>query len=79
MEKQNYRDTLAYLLDVFDGKMVVGPTEVGRAFRIDPRTARKRYPFNNSLIELTKLASYMCMSEEDVRKAYKCPKNIRIK
>lgn len=69
MEKLDYRDTLSVLMQMFGGKMVLSAKEVGRVFGIDPRTARKRYPFKGTMIELTRLASAMCLSSDEIRKA----------
>lgn len=70
-EKVNYRETLVFLTELFDGKMIVNVSDVARAFKIDRRTAAKRYPFERSKIELTRLASVCCLSDNDVRAAYK--------
>ncbi len=70
MEKVDYRDTLAWLDELFEGKKLLTPTEVANAFKIDRRTAQKRYPFTDSKIEITRLASCMCLSSQDVRNAY---------
>ena len=70
MEKVDYRETLAWLNEVFAGKKLLCTTEVAKAFKIDRRTAAKRYPFVNGMIEITRLASCMCLSAQDVRNAY---------
>lgn len=70
MEKVDYRDTLAWLEELFGGKKVLSVTDVAAAFKINRRTAAKRYPFTDSMIEITRLASCMCLSSQDVRNAY---------
>lgn len=70
MEKVDYRETLAWLTDLFEGKKLLSVTEVATAFKVDRRTVAKRYPFENSKIEITRLASCMCLSSQDVRNAY---------
>lgn len=70
-EKVNYRDTLVFLSEIFGGKLLVSVTDVARAFKTDRRTIAKRYPFENSKIELTRLASVCCLSDNDIRAAYK--------
>lgn len=70
MEKVDYRSTLEWLYQLFDGKVVVCVSEVSRKFSIDRRMAEKRYPFVNGKIELTRLASIMCLSQQEIRGAY---------
>lgn len=67
MEELNYRETLAWLMELFDGKVIVTLSELSRKFKTDRRTLEKRYPFNGTTIELTRLASAMCMSMHDVQ------------
>lgn len=73
MEKINYRDILNFLLELFDGKMLVGPVTVSKAFGISYHTVKKRYPFDKSAIEVTKLASCLCITPEELRRIYRCP------
>lgn len=70
-EKVNYRDTLAFLTEVFGGKLLLSVADVARAFKTDRRAIAKRYPFEDSKIELTRLASACCLSDNDIRAAYK--------
>lgn len=70
MERLDYRDTLSYLSDMFHGKIVVNMSQVAEAFGIDRRTAKKRYPFKDGKIEITRLASMMCLSKQEIRQAY---------
>ena len=71
MEKMNYRDTLNWLSEKFNGKVLLTVSEVARGFGVDRRTAQKRYPFQGSYIEITKLASLLSCSANDVRYAYR--------
>ena len=73
MEKVNYRETLAWLNELFGGKAIVSVTDVATAFKCDRRTAKKRYPFKDCKIEITRLASFICLSAQEIRKAYRCP------
>ena len=70
MEKVDYRETLLWLNELFEGKKLLTVTEVAEAFKVDRRTVLKRYPFEGSKIEITRLASCMCLSAQDVRNAY---------
>ena len=70
MEKLHYRETIAYLNELFEGKQLLNVSDVSRKMKIDRRAAIKRFPFKNNKIELPRLASYMCLSAQDVRKAY---------
>ena len=70
VEKTFFRENYEILREMFPGKMVVSNSEVAKAFGIDPKTAKKRYNIVKG-IELTKLASLMSVSAQDIRKAYK--------
>ena len=70
MERLNYRETLLFLNERFGGKVVVNTSQVAEAFGIDRRTAKKRYPFNDGKIEITRLASMLCLSKQEIRNAY---------
>ena len=68
-EKLDYRETLAWLQEQFGGRMVLSVSEVMRQFKIGRKMALKRYPFKDNKIEITRLASAMCLSAQDVRRA----------
>lgn len=68
-EKVDYRETLVWLQEQFEGRVVVSVSEVTRKFRIGRNMALKRYPFKDNKIEITRLASAMCLSAQDVRRA----------
>lgn len=68
-EKVDYRETLVWLQEQFGGRVVVSVSEVTRQFRIGRKMALKRYPFKDNKIEITRLASAMCLSAQDVRRA----------
>ena len=70
MEKVDYRTILIWLQELFDGKVVVSVSDVCRVFKMARSVAVKRYPFTDSKIEITRLASCMCLSSQDVRNAY---------
>jgi len=71
MERAYYRETLAANLEAFGGKHSLKATDIARVFKIDPRTVKKRFPFDRSgYIEIEKLTSLMCLSKEEIRKAY---------
>lgn len=76
MEKVDYRATLAYLLELFEGKQIVNVAEVARAFNCDRRVVKRRYPFTDNKIEVTRLASQMSLSANEVRRAYHVPEKI---
>lgn len=68
-EKVDYRETLNWLYEQFEGRVVVSVSNVMRQFRISRNLALKRYPFKDNKIEITRLASAMCLSAQDVRRA----------
>jgi len=71
MEKMNYRETLEWLKEIFGGKLLLSVADVSRGFGVDRRTVQKRYPFQDSYIEITKLASLLSCSAGEVRRTYR--------
>jgi hypothetical protein len=63
-EREGYRENYEMLLDRFPGKVMLTLREVSHMFEIDPRTAAKRYPFQNRTISIPTLARCMCPKEE---------------
>lgn len=71
MEKVNYRETLVWLSELFDGKVILTAKDISEVFKIDPRTVRKLYiTKDNKMIEITRLASLMCLSSAEIRQSY---------
>lgn len=70
MEKMMYRDTIAWLDELFEGKKLLTVSDVSRVFKIDRATAKNRYPFKNNFIEITRLAALLCVTPQDIRSAY---------
>ena len=68
-EKLDYRETLAWLNEKFEGRALLRVSDVMRVFKITRVMAKKRYPFKDNKIEITRLASVMCLSAQDVRRA----------
>lgn len=73
MEKTDYRETLEWLKEQFGGKVLLSVSDVAAAFGCDRRTAKSRYPFKDCKIEITRLASYLCLSSQEIRRSYRCP------
>ena len=55
-EKETYRDTLADIVEFFNGRRLLTVSDVTRYLKINWRTAKKRYSFKNGYIAVTVLA-----------------------
>lgn len=60
MEKESYRDILESVLEFTGGGHVLSVQSVARFAGIDPRTAKRRYPFNGTSITAEALSRSLC-------------------